>query len=209
MPRGVSRYSTRVVTARIAHGTMHSPRDLPSDIAMIPSHSAAPTRRLAHTRQIVCTGYVRSDGLFDIEGRMIDTRADHADLLFKQVPAGEAVHAMCVIVTIDDKRVIRRIEARTDSAPTPYCAEINQAYARLEGVMIGGGFMKEVKARLGGAAGCTHLTELLGPIATTAIQTLMGVGKTRDVSSMLDSCHAWRADGEVVRFLRLSREGNA
>ena len=34
--------------------------------------------------------------------------------------------------------------------------------------------MKEVKSRLSGPKGCTHLTELLGPIATTAIQTLMG-----------------------------------
>jgi hypothetical protein len=199
--------SGKIASSRTRHSA--------NPIAMIPSDSAAPTRRLAHTRQIVCTGYVRSDGLFDIEGRMIDTKTDHADLLFKQVPAGEAIHAMCVILTIDDQRVIRHIEARTDSAPTPYCAEINSAYARLEGVVIGAGFMKEVKARLGGTAGCTHLTELLGPVATTAIQTLMGVGTrrttrpSRDAASMLDACHAWRADGEVARFERLSRQGEA
>jgi hypothetical protein len=73
-------------------GKIASPRflstthDFTSEIAMTPSHSAAPTRRLAHTRQIVCTGYIRCDGLFDIEGRMVDTKADHVDLLFKSAP---------------------------------------------------------------------------------------------------------------------------
>jgi hypothetical protein len=66
---------------------------------------------------------------------------------------------------------------------------------------------------LSGSKGCTHLTELLGPIATTAIQTLMGWRKPADAPNgadegqpavqahpMIDTCHAWRAGGEVVQF---------
>jgi len=175
----------------------------------------AVSRRPVHTRQIVCVGYLRDDGLFDIEARLVDTRSGHSRLLFKDVPAGGAIHEMRLVVTVDTDLVIRGVDAHTDTGPTPYCAQINAAYARLVGVAFAGGFMKEVKARLGGAQGCAHLTELLRPIATTAFQTRMamlsagraGSGKPTasddaHVSAMRNTCHAWREGGEVMQHVR-------
>lgn len=173
------------------------------------------SRKLAHTRLIVCTGYLRDDGLYDIEAHMTDTKGHDSTLLFKDVPRGSPIHDMRFTITIDAGLVIRAARAHTDSAPTPWCSQINAAYAKLAGIAIGNGFMKEVKARLGGALGCTHLTELLGPMATTAFQTIMGLqegvhthlaaaarGEGKPLLPMLDACHAWRADGEVVHALR-------
>jgi hypothetical protein len=193
-----------------------------SDIAMPAIQSNPCTRRLVHTRHVECRGFERSDGLFEIEGRMLDTKADDADLLFKVVPAGSPIHEMRLVVTIDAKLVIHHIEAHTDVGPSRFCAEINAAYGSLKGVAIGAGFMKEVKSRLAGAKGCTHLTELLGPIATTAIQTLMGL-RNRNMTTrerqpadqaanlqaqpMVDTCYAWRADGDVVRFVAERKRG--
>jgi hypothetical protein len=190
----------------------------------IPSNP--PTRRPVHTRRIECVGFERSDGLFDIEGRMVDTKADDANLIFKVVPAGSPIHEMRIVVTLDARLVIHHIEAHTDAAPSRYCTEINAAYGCLKGLTIGAGFMKEVKSRLTGTRGCTHLSELLGPIATTAIQTLMGLrgtdrlkrepadepdrAETTDALPMTDTCYAWRADGEVVRFvLQRKREASS
>lgn len=187
-------------------------------MSAIPSNP--PARRLVHTRRVECMGFERSDGLFDIEGHIRDTKAEDSNLLFKTVPAGSPIHDMRIVVTIDSNLVIHRIEAHTHSAPSRFCTEINEAYAGLEGVTIGAGFMKEVKSRLSGPKGCTHLTELLGPIATTAIQTLMGWHKAAPARGeaadpaigapahpMVDTCHAWRAGGEVVQFaLRRNRE---
>ncbi|WP_321912481.1 MULTISPECIES: DUF2889 domain-containing protein [unclassified Paraburkholderia] len=180
--------------------------------------TASATRKLAHTRQIVCTGYVRDDGLYDIEARMTDTKGHDSALLFKDVPRGSPIHDMRFTITIDAHLVIRAAHAHTESAPTPWCSQINEAYAKLAGIAIGSGFMKEVKARLGGALGCTHLTELLGPMATTAFQTIMGLqegahtslaaaarGEGKPLLPMLDACHAWRADGEVVHAASLLR----
>jgi hypothetical protein len=169
-----------------------------------------PTRRLLHTRHIVCNGYERSDGLFDIEARLTDIKADTADLLYKQVPAGEPLHDLRITLTIDATGLIRRASASTDTGPSPYCAQINAAYKSLAGVRIAAGFRQQVKERVGGKHGCTHLTELLGPLATTALQTLMGTrpgGGNADahLAQMIDTCHAWRADGEVVRFVRKRR----
>jgi hypothetical protein len=177
-----------------------------------PSNPSA--RRPVHIRRFECTGFERSDGLFDIESHMTDTKTTDSDLLFKVVPAGSPIHAMRIVVTIDARLVIHHIEAHTDVSPSRYCTEINAAYASLKGVTIGAGFMKEVKNRLSGPNGCTHLTEMLGPIATTAIQTLMGLSNRRKATQppaaqsghiaalpMVDTCHAWRAGGEVVRFV--------
>lgn len=181
---------------------------------MSANRSDQSTRRLVHARRIVCMGYERDDGLFDIEGSMVDTKGHDSDLLFKVVPAGSPIHEMRLIVTVDAQLVIRHIEAHTDVGPSRFCAEINAAYGSLKGLSIGAGFMKVVKSRLAGPNGCTHLTELLGPIATTAIQTLMGLRSNTarrsapaDDSSgvqahpMVDSCHAWRAGGDVVRIV--------
>lgn len=180
-----------------------------------PTASSTPSqRRLVHTRSVQCMGFERNDGLFDIEGRICDIKADDSDLLFKTLPAGEPLHDMRIVITIDSTFLIHRIEAYTDSSPSRFCTEINDAYRTLRGLTIGGGFMKEVKNRLGGVKGCTHLTELLGPIATTAIQTLMAWRKSAPADGesaaegprskphpMVDTCHAWRAGGDVVQFV--------
>jgi hypothetical protein len=183
---------------------------------MSQNHMAStPARKMAHTRRIVCTGYMREDGLFDIEAHMTDVKGHDSDLLFKAVPGGAPIHDMWLTITVDANLVIRGAHAHTAAAPTPWCARISESYAKLVGIAIGGGYMKEVKARLGGVLGCTHLTELLGPIATTAFQTIMGLRNDAHASlaeaaqgghapllPLLDTCQAWRADGEVVRVLR-------
>ncbi|MCP4936313.1 MAG: DUF2889 domain-containing protein, partial [bacterium] len=65
------------------------------------------------------------------------------------------------------------------------------------------------KTAMGNNLGCTHLTELLGPVATTAIQTMASermkqktvAEKTRDgfKSPFINSCHALAADSPVVK----------
>ncbi len=49
--------------------------------------TTAPTihRRPLHTRTITCTGFLRDDGLIDIEGEMQDITPTGTDLLFKMV----------------------------------------------------------------------------------------------------------------------------
>ena len=46
-----------------------------------------------------------------------------------------------------------------------------RAFQRLVGVKIGHGFTREVRARLGGREGCTHIVEMLQQVATVAFQT--------------------------------------
>jgi len=68
------------------------------------------------------------------------------------------------------------------------------------------GWSSEVKRRLRGARSCTHLMELLIPMATTAFQSLSASGLTRvdrlDITGRpikIDSCYAYGAQRELVR----------
>lgn len=181
---------------------------------MEPHASALDSRQLVHTREIVCNGYARGDGLFDIESTMRDTSTRGTDLFFKQLAAGEAIHEMRVVVTVDAALTILHIEAHTDAAPTRHCADSNAGYGRLKGLTIGPGFTSKAKALVGGVQGCTHLTELLGPLGTTAVQTLLA--SQRDSGALMarikgdrplpkprfaDSCQAYRSGGEVMKVV--------
>ena len=47
-------------------------------------------------------------------------------------------------------------------------------FKNLIGIKIGPGWKRRVQERIGGPSGCTHITELTGPLATTAYQTIGG-----------------------------------
>ena len=183
------------------------PQDRPAD-------HPTPARQLLHTRQIACHAWLLEDGGYEIEGSMSDTKTHESVLPFKSVQPGEPYHDMHLVMTLDADLTIRRVEARTRSAPTPWCKEINAAYAGLAGLTIGPGFKAALKTRVGGSLGCTHLTDLLGPMATTAIQASLGRRQTAaylESMSMPDvklprpwvvgTCHAYRLDGEAVKVI--------
>ena len=47
-------------------------------------------------------------------------------------------------------------------------------FDELVGLKIAPGWRRQVQAAIGGRHGCTHITELLGPVATVAYQTMYG-----------------------------------
>lgn len=177
----------------------------------MPLSSAAP-RELMHTRQIECRGYLRQDGLWDIEGHLVDSKPySLPGEMGRDIAAGEPVHDMWLRVTIDDDMVIRACEAATEASPFEACGEIVPNYEKLVGIRIGSGWMKAVNDRIGGVLGCTHLRELLRPIATTAYQTIYtarikqarekGLPRPRPHAGRprhLNACYAYREDGPLV-----------
>src|SRR5579859_7583727 len=138
----------------------------------MPLSEPAPREHL-HTRQVECLGYLREDGLWDIEGHLTDRKTysfpsdEHGE-----VTAGSPVHDMWLRLTLDDEMTIRAVEAVTDASPFRMCPNITPNFQRLVGLQIRPGFLPKVKQLLGGVEGCTHLVELMGPVATTAFQTI-------------------------------------
>ena len=134
----------------------------------MPLSEPAPRKHL-HTRHVECRGYLRDDGLWDIEGRMVDTKTYSFPNRHRgEVATGQPVHEMWLRLTIDDAMRIHEVEAVTDYGPFGMCPAITGNFKRLEGLTIGPGFRRAVRARVGGTQGCTHLVELVDPIATTA-----------------------------------------
>lgn len=169
----------------------------------------APVKRLLHTRQVLCQGYELGNGLWQIVGAMTDIKSfsmlnpDRGG----QIAVGEPLHDIRLSLTLDKKLLIRAVDAQIDAAPFKGCDQIVTAFQGLVGLRLLPGFSRQAKGLLGGVKGCTHLLELLGPIATTAYQTLWqseGGYNSNDpqvTGFLINSCHALAEDGEVVREL--------
>lgn len=173
----------------------------------MPLSPAAPREHIHH-RAILCYGYHRDDGLWDIEGHLVDTKTyAFGNRERGEIKPGEPVHEMWLRLTVDDELVVHDIEAATDASPFSICGDIAERFKQLRGVQIGRGWRRKVNQVLGGVNGCTHLVELLGPVATTAFQTIYPIKSRRKDAQptgkkppMLDSCHALATDGEIVRL---------
>ena len=164
------------------------------------------SRKHLHTRQVICQGYQREDGLYEIEASMIDTKTYDFSNQDRggTIRAGEAVHHMLVRIAYDPQMLIHQAEVAMDYTPMKACPNIAPSFAGLVGMSMGPGFKKALTAKFGGTAGCTHIVELMGPIATTAYQTL---ASNRPPASggarpgVIDRCHAFAADGDAVARL--------
>jgi len=162
--------------------------------------ASAPRERL-HTRQIRIEGYRRDDGLWDIEGHLTDIKDFEVALASGPRPAGEPVHEMWLRLTVDATLTIHAACAATDAMPYQgSCDTITPKYGQLVGLRIAPGFTKKVRELFGGVHGCTHITELIGTVATGAYQTLVGqVPAPVDRKPFqLDGCHALDTTGPVV-----------
>ena len=132
-------------------------------------------RSHSHDRHIHCQGFAREDGLLDIEAELIDTKSyDFPSTTHGTIKQGTPVHHMQVRITINETLEIIDAAAVTLHGPYEICPKGAKNIKGLVGLKIGPGWKNKVKAAIGGASGCTHITELLGPMATTAFQTLYG-----------------------------------
>jgi hypothetical protein len=147
----------------------------PYGAAHVTSLSPAVPREAVHKRQINCNGFVRTDGLYDIEAELTDHKTYDFPSDFRgTVTSDLAVHHMVLRITIDRDRVIQHAKAITITGPYAICPTANAVFDNLIGLQIGPGWRRKVQAAIGGRHGCTHITELLGPVATIAYQTLYG-----------------------------------
>ena len=119
------------------------------------------------------------------------------------------MHGMGIRLTIDSDLTVREAMAVTDFSPFRICPEITPNFAKLAGLRLTAGFNRAARSVVGGTAGCTHLVELLGPMATTAFQTVTSLRWMREGGGqpergklppgILNTCHGWSSEGDVVR----------
>lgn len=115
----------------------------------------------------------REDGLYDIEGHIVDQKPFESTAPFgAMTPAGKSIHEMWVRLTMDREFTIRDVSAATDAGPYRACFGAPATLSVLIGTRIGGGWTKVVREKLGAVRSCTHLMEMLSPMATAAYQAM-------------------------------------
>ncbi|WP_343565417.1 DUF2889 domain-containing protein [Kiloniella sp. b19] len=167
-----------------------------------------------HHRRYDFHGYERSDGLWDIEGRITDTKSyDFPNAWRGTIHVGEALHDMQVRLTINRDMEVINAEASIDDSPFAICPSITPNIKRVIGLKIGIGWRAGLRKVMGRTEGCTHLVEMLGAMGTVAFQTLSSERskqreqqpqqeeKEKSPPPLLGSCHAFAPDSEVVRQL--------
>lgn len=168
-------------------------------------------RQEIHSRQIDLRFYSRPDGLYEVEGRLIDKKAQPFRRVLGDdaVPPGVPIHDIIVRLVVDDSLVVHEAAASMLATPFQVCGAASRTLDPLVGLTMAKGWNKRVRELLGGAASCTHIMELLGPMATTAFQGLAprrralmeGPDAERHIRSKVDSCFAYSAEREVVATL--------
>ena len=181
--------------------------------------SAPSNRTQIHTRRIHCEGFEREDGFWDIEASLIDTKSlTYSNHDRGEIPAGEPIHDMLIRITLDLDMRIHQVETCVSYTPFQICPNAAGSMKRIIGLRIGSGWMREVRARIPFTDSCTHLIELLGPVSTTAYQTMHraleakanltaekknnhGEKVTRSIPPILNQCHSLASDTPVVKAI--------
>lgn len=163
-------------------------------------------RRRVHKRAITLEGFRRSDGLWDIEGHLQDTKDAPFDIHGDMRLPGDAVHDISVRLTIDHRMNVLDVAVSFDVTAFPgTCETVGPDYRQVVGLNLFKGFVKTVKTLFRDTQGCTHVSELLMSMPTAAFQAFAGQVRyedrvdARQVPYHLDRCHALSLESEVVR----------
>lgn len=171
--------------------------------------AASLKRTLKHRRNIEVEVFARGDGLWEVDAHISDVKTRDLKLADEVRLAGQPIHDMLLRVVIDDQFNVLESGAETRWMPyTGLCDQYGDAYGHLVGLNLLKGFYANVKSRLGGTRGCTHLTELTQVLPTAVVQAFAGevtdIREDGDDSEtppfQLNRCHALRDDAPAVRL---------
>jgi hypothetical protein len=164
---------------------------------------------LVHSRTIDIRSYAVDEERLLVEGVLRDERPCGIYTLTGQKREAGPVHGMLVRLLVGGMPArILEAEAEMFKAPNDECREALHSIKKLQGLPIVYGFTREVKDRLGGTAGCTHLATLVLTLGGAAVQGMAAYRARQPVppevgQAMLDylknSCLVWREDGKAFR----------
>ncbi|GAA4004377.1 DUF2889 domain-containing protein [Comamonas faecalis] len=162
------------------------------------------SRTARHLRRVTYHGYERDDGLWDIEGELIDSKPVDTPILREPGtvrPAGAPIHLMRLRVTVDRQLTVHAIAAAMDAHPLHDCQQALQAMQSMVGANMARGWRQAIQHNLGGVAGCTHMRELLFNLATAAFQSISSAFDAQGDAPPrhLGQCTGWAFDGRGVR----------
>ena len=168
-----------------------------------------------HERRLELSTYpVEGDQLI-VEGQLRDDRlvpGFHWD--GRPRPSG-IVHWICVRMLVGGWPLsILDAEAEMPSVPHELCPSTSETVKKIIGLSIVSGYSEEVRRRLGGIKGCTHMTHLIvtmGPAAIHGYWTQRSrerhpvprlLEEFPGLDTVINSCQLWRKNGPLVKMLK-------
>jgi hypothetical protein len=168
-------------------------------------------RELLHLRQIDLQGFRRSDGLYEVRAHLIDRKTHDftppgSD---REIPAQAPIHDLGVSLVFDPlTMIVHAVDTFTRAHPYAQCPGGGATLQVLVGLRIEAGWNSEIRKRLPNCDTCTHLKELLGPLASAAIQSTVMLRlralHARDENGTplrIDRCFAYGASRDLVHQL--------
>ncbi|AEF55234.1 DUF2889 domain-containing protein [Marinomonas posidonica] len=167
-------------------------------------------RQLVHRRRIESFGFLRDDGLWEVEANMQDLKTQDVFREFDGsiVLQGSPFHDISVRLTLDDSFLIKDVSVSMDAFPFPGCGGAVPSFDVIKGTRIGAGWNRWLKQTFNGKVGCTHVLELFPVAATTAFQTMWQPLSEKypskvpmAVKQLVNTCQGWSDDGPMVQKL--------
>mgnify|MGYP000703152645 CR=1 FL=1 len=167
-----------------------------------------------HTRSIEVSTYEYDGHRLIVEGFLQDDRFQESRIITGESFPEGVIHHMAIRLLINySNMVIEEIDAEFLSVPREICHETINCLAPIKGLSVTRGFTAKVKKIAGGNKGCTHLLELLLAMAPAAIQGYASYQSKRPqtydperskmiLQFLVNTCHAWREGGPLVKILR-------
>ncbi|MBI9082178.1 MAG: DUF2889 domain-containing protein [Desulfobacterales bacterium] len=173
--------------------------------------------KAVHTRKIDMRTFETGPGAIVVEGTLIDDRLYATyPMSGERRPPGVVHHMTIRMHVVGPDLTIEAIEVAMPAVPREECRETQSSLDRLLGMRIAAGFTEKVKAQIGGAAGCTHLTALLLAMAPAAVQGFWAAISQkamdpalygdRAVTFLTDTCRVWRRDGPLMAEFKSNLE---
>lgn len=168
-----------------------------------------------HNRSIEMKSYALDDDTILVEGWFREDRFQPVyDLTGEKIEKGPVHHMVIRLKLGGSPPTILDAEAQMEHVPLECCRSTLDTIQKVIGLEIRAGFLKKVRALMGGEQGCTHLTHLLTVMSQAAFQghvthqrrnrqPLPGsLESVEGIDSLLGSCRAWGQDGPKVKHLK-------
>ena len=172
-----------------------------------------------HERRLEFRTYPLEDNRLVVEGWLRDERLMKGYHWNGRSRLPGVVHWMCVRLLVGDwPPTILDAEAEMPEIPHERCPTTLESVKKVIGMPIVAGYSEEVRKRLGGIQGCTHMTHLItvmGPAAlhgywTHASRKRRPLPRSMEqipgLEYLIDSCTLWKKDGPMIDMVRAELE---
>lgn len=168
-----------------------------------------------HQRKIEIRTYPVEKGQLIVEGHLTDDRlvaGFHWD--GRPRPPGVVHHLIVRLLIGQWPPKILEAEAEMLDIPHELCLTVAETVKKITGITVSAGFSDQIKKRLGGVEGCSHLMHLIlamGPAALHGYWTQhsrqprpvpQSLEDVQGLSLLINSCQLWRKDGPLEQLVR-------